>query len=49
VIFGAAGDLTKRLLVPALSNLRRANLLAGEFAVIGVSRSANDNETNVSQ
>jgi len=26
VIFGASGDLTKRLLVPALYNLRRAQL-----------------------
>ena len=27
VIFGAAGDLTRRLLLPALYNLRRAGLL----------------------
>ncbi|MBW4448167.1 MAG: hypothetical protein KME38_15200 [Spirirestis rafaelensis WJT71-NPBG6] len=26
VIFGAAGDLTKRLLIPALYNLKRSNL-----------------------
>ena len=45
VIFGAAGDLTKRLLVPALYNLRRARLLPEEFAVIGVSRNAIDIET----
>jgi glucose-6-phosphate 1-dehydrogenase len=45
VIFGAAGDLTKRLLIPALRNLRRAGLLAKEFAVIGVSRRETDNET----
>ena len=45
VIFGAAGDLTKRLLVPALRNLRRAGLLPKEFAVIGVSRRDMDNET----
>ncbi len=38
VIFGAAGDLTHRLLAPALHNLRTANLLPEEFAVIGVSR-----------
>ena len=38
VIFGAAGDLTKRLLVSALGNLRRAGLLPTEFAVIGISR-----------
>ena len=45
VIFGAAGDLTKRLLVPALRNLRRAGLLPKEFAVIGVSRGERDIET----
>jgi glucose-6-phosphate 1-dehydrogenase len=45
VIFGAAGDLTKRLLVPALGNLRRAGLLPKEFAVIGVSRRDMDNES----
>jgi glucose-6-phosphate 1-dehydrogenase len=36
VIFGAAGDLTKRLIVPALYNLACANLLPKEFAIIGV-------------
>jgi glucose-6-phosphate 1-dehydrogenase len=45
VIFGAAGDLTKRLLVPALSNLRREKLLPEEFAVIGIARSKQDDET----
>src|SRR6516225_5031145 len=38
VIFGASGDLTKRLLVPALYNLAVARLLPDEFAVIGVAR-----------
>jgi glucose-6-phosphate 1-dehydrogenase len=38
VIFGASGDLTKRLLIPALYNLRRARLLPEAFAVIGISR-----------
>jgi glucose-6-phosphate 1-dehydrogenase len=45
VIFGAAGDLTKRLLIPALRNLRRAGLLPKEFAVIGVSRNEVSDET----
>src|SRR5690349_1171181 len=36
VIFGAAGDLTKRLVVPALYNLACANLLPNEFAITGV-------------
>ena len=35
-IFGAAGDLTKRLVVPALYNLVRAGKLPDEFAIIGV-------------
>jgi glucose-6-phosphate 1-dehydrogenase len=36
VIFGAAGDLTKRLVVPALYNLVLANRLPSKFSVIGV-------------
>ena len=36
VIFGAGGDLTKRLLVPALYNLARTKLLPEHFAIIGV-------------
>jgi glucose-6-phosphate 1-dehydrogenase len=37
VIFGATGDLTKRLLMPSLYNLRASGLLPDKFAVIGVS------------
>ncbi len=45
VIFGAAGDLTKRKLIPALYNLKRSNLLSDNFAVIGVARAEmNDGE-----
>ncbi|MBZ5721286.1 MAG: glucose-6-phosphate dehydrogenase [Acidobacteriia bacterium] len=36
VIFGAAGDLTRRKLIPALYNLAKAQLLSREFAVVGV-------------
>lgn len=36
VIFGAAGDLTKRLLTPALCDLAKAKLLDTRFKVIGV-------------
>ncbi len=36
VIFGADGDMTKRLLIPALYNLSRTNLLPEKFALIGV-------------
>jgi glucose-6-phosphate 1-dehydrogenase len=38
VIFGAGGDLTKRLLAPSLYNLRRAKRLPEDFAVIGFAR-----------
>jgi len=36
VIFGAAGDLTRRKLIPALYNLARVNLLSREFAIVGI-------------
>jgi len=36
VIFGATGDLAKRLLVPALRNLRRDGLLPEDLALIGI-------------
>jgi glucose-6-phosphate 1-dehydrogenase len=36
VIFGAAGDLTKRLVVPALYNLVNAKRLPNEFQLVGV-------------
>jgi len=36
VIFGAGGDLTKRLVVPALYNLARTKLIPEHFALIGV-------------
>ena len=35
VIFGAAGDLTKRLVVPALYNLVNAKRLANGFKLVG--------------
>jgi len=35
-IFGAGGDLTKRLVVPALYNLVRAGKLPDDFTIIGV-------------
>lgn len=38
VILGAAGDLTKRLLIPALYNLARGKLLPQEFAIVGKAR-----------
>jgi len=36
VLFGANGDLTKRLVVPALYNLAKSGLLPTHFALIGV-------------
>src|SRR5712692_7028626 len=44
VIFGAAGDLTKRKLIPALYNLKHSNLLSDSFAVIGVARAEMNDE-----
>lgn len=44
VIFGALGDLTRRLLVPALLNLTRAGLLAEDVEVLGVSHHDIDDE-----
>ncbi len=38
VIFGASGDLTKRKLIPSLYDLFQSKQLAGQFAVLGVSR-----------
>jgi glucose-6-phosphate 1-dehydrogenase len=38
VIFGAAGDLTKRKLIPALYNLATYGLLPAQCAVVGVAR-----------
>ena len=40
VIFGAAGDLTKRLVVPALYNLTTTRQLSDGFQLVGVDRAA---------
>ena len=44
VIFGGGGDLTKRLLMPALYNLPVAGLLADDFSVHGVDRVDQDDD-----
>jgi glucose-6-phosphate 1-dehydrogenase len=44
VIFGASGDLTKRLLIPSLYHLRRAGLLPDAFAIIGIARTSETSE-----
>lgn len=50
VIFGASGDLTKRLLMPALYNLAGSGLLDPDFKVVGVGRSpGNDEEFRAKQ
>jgi glucose-6-phosphate 1-dehydrogenase len=45
VIFGAGGDLTKRLVMPALYNLSRTGLLPENFALIGVDLAAGSAES----
>jgi len=44
VIFGASGDLTKRLLMPALYNLSAGKLLPEGFRIIGVDHNENSDE-----
>ena len=36
VLFGASGDLTRRLVVPALYNLAETGLLPEDFTLLGV-------------
>ena len=38
VIFGATGDLTHRLVIPALYNLAATDLLPDKFCVVGITR-----------
>ena len=45
VLFGASGDLTKRLVVPALYNLALTRVLPENFALIGVARSEETSES----
>ncbi|HUJ46311.1 MAG TPA: glucose-6-phosphate dehydrogenase [Rhizomicrobium sp.] len=44
VIFGANGDLTRRLLVPALYNLAQQKQLPGRFAIVGVDHNKKSDE-----
>jgi glucose-6-phosphate 1-dehydrogenase len=44
VIFGAGGDLTKRLLMPALYNLAGSHLLSENLRVLGIDHSDNTDE-----
>ena len=45
VVFGAGGDLTKRLLMPALYNLAGSGLLSEELTILGLDRLDNTDET----
>jgi glucose-6-phosphate 1-dehydrogenase len=42
IIFGASGDLTKRLLAPAIAHLSRDGAISPDFAVIGLARTPYD-------
>jgi glucose-6-phosphate 1-dehydrogenase len=44
VIFGATGDLTHRLLMPALYNLSRWKLLPEKLAILGIGRTEMDSK-----
>jgi glucose-6-phosphate 1-dehydrogenase len=45
VVFGASGDMTRRLLLPALYNLAARGLLPEAFAIIGIARAEKSEET----
>lgn len=45
VIFGAGGDLTKRLVTPALYNLACTRLLPDDFVILGVDHNAQTDES----
>src|SRR5215471_1356928 len=38
VIFGASGDLTHRLLAPAIAHLSRDGAISTDFAIVGLAR-----------
>ena len=44
VIFGASGDLARRLLAPAIAHLNRDGAISPEFAIIGIGRTAYSDE-----
>ena len=45
VIFGATGDLTRRLLVPALVNMTRLGLSGDDLHIVGVGIDPGDDDT----
>ena len=44
VIFGATGDLTHRLVIPALYNLAATGLLPDKLCVVGITRKGMPND-----
>jgi glucose-6-phosphate 1-dehydrogenase len=44
VFFGATGDLMKRMLMPAMWNLRLADILPANYGIVGFSRSDDDDD-----
>ncbi|MFB2608257.1 glucose-6-phosphate dehydrogenase, partial [Rhizobium phaseoli] len=44
VIFGATGDLTRRLLVPAIINLTRQRLVGEDLNILGIGIEPGDDE-----
>src|SRR3979409_417342 len=44
VIFGVSGDLTHRLVIPALYNLAATDLLPDKFCVVGITRQVISND-----
>ena len=44
VFFGASGDLMKRMLLPAMYNLRLEDILPAQYGIIGFSRSEFDDD-----
>src|ERR1700760_1056667 len=44
-IFGASGDLTKRLLLPSLYNMAATQALADKFVLLGVAREEWNDDT----
>jgi glucose-6-phosphate 1-dehydrogenase len=44
IFFGATGDLVKRMLMPAMYNLRLGDILPASYGIVGFSRSNMDSE-----
>jgi len=49
VIFGATGDLTRRLLIPAIINLTRSGLVGDDLKILGVGIEAGDDASLVAR